>query len=94
MKGKNIDDNKLFDVKDEGNVAVLKEKHLKTKYRVFQKPNLEMKSKYDFLLPEKNQLIPGSFEIFTKGNGQNEEDGGGEQMPVKVEFEGMELWLL
>lgn len=58
IKGKNIVESEQFGIAGADDDTVYREKHLKTKYRRVAKPDLEIKSSFEFKLPEKNQLIP------------------------------------
>lgn len=45
---------------------ILEEKYMKTKFQLFEKPELPIIDTIAFKLPEKNNLIPGNFEIFSQ----------------------------
>jgi secreted Zn-dependent insulinase-like peptidase len=45
---------------------ILEEKYMKTKFQLFEKPKLSTIDNIAFKLPEKNNLIPSNFEIFSQ----------------------------
>ena len=65
----------------------IKEKWMKTKYRLYHKPALVKEAPADFMLPSKNDLIPEDFSIYGK---EHKCDKNAE--PLNLKHEQIDIW--